>query len=288
MPRRSQSKGRETNKSNSQNDRALQYFEQILKENGTFKCNVENCYKILNGKKCSNLVAHIRCSHLKIYERFIAPTKDKSYYELKRLKFVQNCAEIIAINGRPFTALQDSGFRKIVEKDLEELREHNCGFNLDDEHFIELKDYIQEVASKIKNKIKADTRAKFVSLMVDSARKNDKSFLGINIQYAVDGRVELRLLGMVQLKQAHTAQYIKEVIVTCLLLYDIGVDQIVSITTDNGANMLAMIDLFNKADDNTDAVNNADDDDQEHINNDSNINADESVESASVSTIIII
>lgn len=181
--------------------------------------------------------------------------------------------------------MHDSGFRKIVEKDLEELREHDCGFNLDDEHFTELKDYIQEVASKIKNKIKAETRAKFVSIMVDSARKNDKSFLGINIQYTVDGGVELRLLGMVQLKQAHTAQYIKEVIVTCLLLYDISVDQTVSITTDNGANMLAMIDLFNNSDDDANAVNDASDDIHVHINNETNTNANENVENASVSTI---
>lgn len=59
MSGRSQSKRKESNKSSSQNDRALQFFEQISKENGTYKCIAENCHKILSGKKGSNLVAHI-------------------------------------------------------------------------------------------------------------------------------------------------------------------------------------------------------------------------------------
>lgn len=280
----SQNKRRQTKKTNSQNERALQYYELVSPDKSTYKCIAENCNKILNGRKSSNLVTHLRSIHSKLYEDFVAVI-DMKHYELKRLKFIQNCSEIIAINGRPFTALNDSGFRKIVEKDLDELRKHNCGINMDDEHFTEIKDYIESVATKIKNKIIMETKDKLLSIMVDIARKNDRSFLGINVQYTMNGAVELKLLGMIELKEAHTALYIKQVITCCLMLYGISIDQIVSITTDNGANMLAMINLFNADVNDNDDASGALEEVNPNYENENNSTVNENIETASVSSI---
>lgn len=231
---------------NSQSNRALKYFEQItIGNNIKFQCIDKDCAKVIDGKKISNLVSHYRVCHKQIYHEIIAIKKDENYYGRKRLQFIQNCAEMVAINGRPFLSLTDSGFRKFIDADLKELQEAGWGISFDDTSYTEIKAYITKLALKVENKIKIETNAQFLSIMVDIARKNNRSFLGISAQYMICGVVKVRALGMKQLKSAHTAKYIKDVITNCLTLFDIKIDQVVSMTTDNGSNMLAMIDLFN-------------------------------------------
>lgn len=237
---------------NSKTEKAQRYFTQIDLDNNenprkkTHKCNIPNCEKYLNGENPSNLVTHLRYCHKQIYEEIIGPEKSAAYYLKKSLKFIQNCAELVAINGRPFSSLQDSGFRKFVDNDFNELKE--AGYAVDLRDKLEIKKYITELANKIKSTIKIESKERFVSLMVDIGSKNSRSFLGISVQYLINGLICVRCLGTIQLKHSHTAVYVKEVITDCLLLFDISVDQIASITTDNGANMLAMIDLFNSDD----------------------------------------
>ncbi|KAL7724147.1 hypothetical protein ACLKA6_017654 [Drosophila palustris] len=50
---------------------------------------------------------------------------------------------------------------------------------------------------------------------------------------------------MIQLFQSHTGQYIKNKIVEIIREYDIELDQIFSITSDNGRNMVKAIELLN-------------------------------------------
>lgn len=268
----------------SQTEKAKKYFTPVSidGENQLFKCTILNCKKIINGKKQANLVSHIRACHQQIYKNEIAPTKDEKYYKEKRLKFVQNCAELIGINGRPFGSLLDSGFQKFVESDLKELSEGGDGLNINDNGFKEIRAYIEQIAVKIKNQIKCEVKGQFICLMVDIARKNNKSFLGINIQYTVDGIVKCRSLGMKQLKQAHTSKFIKEVISNCFLLFDITVDQLVSITTDNGSNMMAMIDLYNDDDVNSEE-NNSEESQQGGNNNVINSNGTTTEENVCIS-----
>lgn len=245
----SQNVSRPKTQANSQADRAIQYFEKIeddVDNNNYYRCIIGECRKILNGKKTANLVCHIRVCHKDIYGKKIAPKQSQHYYLYNRLKFVQNCVEMVTINGRPFNSLLDSGFQKCVEEELKELRENGFGINIGDTGFSEIQNYVENVANKIRNKIKAETKTTFVSLMVDIAKKNNVSFLGVSMQFAVDSAIRVRSLGMMQLKESNTAQYIKEVISNCLAHFDIELDQVTSITTDNGSNMLAMIDLFNK------------------------------------------
>lgn len=229
---------------NSQTDKALTHFSTVDDcDNKTHRCNVENCGKYLMAKKPSNLVAHLKSCQKPIYNEISAQKYDDKYYLKKRLQFIQNCAELVAINGRPFHCLTDSGFLKFVEKDANELTEAGFGVNLQDK--TEVKCYISKLADKIKSKIKCEAKGSFISVMVDIGSMNNRSLLGISVQYLAGGSIRVRCLGTIELKSSHTALYIKEVITNCLLMFDISIEQVISITTDNGSNMLAMIDLFN-------------------------------------------
>lgn len=116
----------------------------------------------------------------------------------------------------------------------------------------------------VKDRIKKETGNRMVSLLIDSATKHDRyffafadsrnsksinfflanirrSFLGILAQYYVDGKLVVRTLGVRRLLSSHTGNYIAVVIKEVLESYDISVDQIYSITADNGANMIKAV-----------------------------------------------
>lgn len=253
----------------SKTEKSRQYFTRIddfdfvLLSNKTHKCNL--CNKYLTAKNESNLFTHLRYCHKEIHDEIVSLANDENYFKKKRLKFIQNCVEITTINGRSILSLNDSGFQKLIEKDLNEL--NGAGFGVDFKRKVEIKNYIKSTANKITTKIKYETKNRFISLMVDVGSKNGRSFLGISIQYLFNGVVCIRCLGTVELKGSHTAAYIKNVTTTCLVSFDISsTQQIASITTDNGANMLAMIDMFNQDFCVDDDDHDEDDDDEDNSN----------------------
>lgn len=162
--------------------------------------------------------------------------------------FIQNCVEIVTVNARPFRILSDSGFKKLVFEQLQELEQGNCGINLSNENFPEIKTYIVNVSKKIIEQIKVEAKNKMVSLMVDIATKNNKSLIGISLQYIVRGNILVRSIGMIEMKESHTAVYISKLMKECLTLYNISTKQIISITSDNASNMIAMVNHFNAGD----------------------------------------
>lgn len=100
-----------------------------------------------------------------------------------------------------------------------------------------------------------------LSLKVDSASKHGRHLFCINAQYTMDeqvvtstlGNVQvfyvkiecvltyLFILGMIDVKERQTAKFLKTKIVETLPKYNIKLDQVVTVTCDNGANMLAAV-----------------------------------------------
>lgn len=74
--------------------------------------------------------------------------------------------------------------------------------------------------------------------MVDAAKRNGRAIFGISIQYKYEAVVTI---GMCELKDSYTADYLADVLVAVLAKYGITLAQVLSITTDNGANMIAMV-----------------------------------------------
>lgn len=77
--------------------------------------------------------------------------------------------------------------------------------------------------------------------MVDSATRNGRSIFGINIQYKNNGLLKIATLAQREHLSSHTAAYLKVILVEVLSKYGIDLLQVISITSDNGSNMLAMI-----------------------------------------------
>lgn len=113
--------------------------------------------------------------------------------------------------------------------------------------FVELKAYIEHVGNEVKEIIMKNLENRFVAIMLDIASKNNRSVIGIYVQYIHEGCVKIQSLGIIVLEAAHTAEYITEVVNDCLASYNIPKDRLIAITTDNASSMLAMIKIFDKS-----------------------------------------
>lgn len=222
-------------------EKAMAYFEGVDKQiietlNKTHKCTL--CGGLYNGQKHYNLVIHLSRRHEHIFEQI---SEQKEPLAVKRLKLLQNFTEIISVNGRPFEYLHDSGFQKIIEGQLEELKMGGKALNMSDHGLEEVKENLKQTAQKIREIIRNEVKSQPLSLMVDAVTRHRRSILGISIQYSINGNLRIRSIGMIQLTQKHTGRYLADLIIKRLEEFGINLVQIITITTDNGANVQKMI-----------------------------------------------
>lgn len=235
------------------------------------------CNSTISGQKQSNIVAHMESKHLEIFRKRLsekAKTKfDTGAVEIRRLRLIQNMTESVTRNGRPLAMLCDTGYRKIIQKELEALQKtgHGTGFT-DGKNKCPpvVLDHIKYLSTEIIDAVKLEINGLLLSLMIDIGSRNGRDILGISIQYMHHQRVVIRSLGMILFKESHTALNIKNKLMACLTLFGIKPNRIVSITSDNASNMIAMVKTFNQAveDEQGGIDNDADGDDDESDAND--------------------
>lgn len=68
-----------------------------------------------------------------------------------------------------------------------------------------------------------------------------KSFLGVTLHYLSDQQLRSATLGVVELSETHTADYISDKLLTTLNEWEISLDIILAVVTDNGANIVKAI-----------------------------------------------
>ncbi|XP_065314825.1 zinc finger BED domain-containing protein 4-like [Gordionus sp. m RMFG-2023] len=126
--------------------------------------------------------------------------------------------------------------------------------------------------------LKKEIYQKLISLKLDIATRYDRSILGINIQFIDNGEIKLRTLCMKEIKERHTSEYLKKIILDVLNEHEIRIDQIYTITTDNAANMIKLIKLLihhDEEDDEDDILNDYLDNDNLNNNDDIIVNENE-------------
>lgn len=105
----------------------------------------------------------------------------------------------------------------------------------------EVKQLLQKTARKIQEKIAKETENRPLSLLVNITTRQRRSICGFSLQYVFNGQLKVRSIGMIELLNKHTGQYIAEVIMKHLNELGISLKQIITITTDKGSNVLKMI-----------------------------------------------
>lgn len=222
--------------------RARHFFALESDGSSMYKCLL--CNQIKSGKQLTNLVTHLKSMHKDEYSNNVC-NPEKSY-AVKRLQLLQNCVEKVTINKEPFQNILKSAFQKLIQRKLNKLNFAGHNLNLSDPNLPSVKNHIKETATKIRERIKCEVKNEMVSVMVDIASKNSRSVLGISIQYILNDTHVIRTIGLVELKESHTADYIADLIYECLQSYQIDLIQVISLTTDNAANMGATIKRLNE------------------------------------------
>ncbi|KAI8126496.1 putative AC transposase [Lucilia cuprina] len=97
-----------------------------------------------------------------------------------------------------------------------------------------------EVAENIVKSISAECENRLISLKIDSASRLARNIFGISAQYIKNDEINSRILAMVELKGQHscTSKNLAIEILNVLNKYKINLQQIVTITSDNGSNMI--------------------------------------------------
>lgn len=229
----------------SRNEKAKIFFEPIEGDKDNDKCKIERCGRIVSVRNPSGRVSHLRSCHSEIYKDAIDPDfLDEKTIQMKRLIFIQNCAEIVSVNGRSFSHLNDSGFQNMIAKQIQELKDNKCGVDL--HNFKEVKKYIGDASIQIIEIIKKEVVNHFVALMIDAGSKNRMSILSMNVQYVIDGSIVIRNIGMIRMMERHTARYIKSMVLDRLKVFGIDVMKVIAIASDNAKNFKAAIKLVDE------------------------------------------
>ncbi|KAI8116039.1 hypothetical protein CVS40_11832 [Lucilia cuprina] len=96
------------------------------------------------------------------------------------------------------------------------------------------------LSQNVRKEITADLCQRLVSLKIDSTTRLSRNVFGISAQIIKNSEVQSRILGMVELKGAgsSSSRNLATEILNTLTKYNVNLNQIISITSDNGADMI--------------------------------------------------
>ena len=216
----------------------LSYFEyDVVKNISMCKIVGDNfhlCGKKYAGRKAGNLKRHILTDHAKYAEKDginLKRARKEADQQASEDKLNLACIKMVCENHIPFHFFDSEAFKMLMDPIIQDM---NITIN---SRNIPLK--IGELAGQVRDRISAEVQGKMISLKVDGVSKLGRSVLGINMQMIVDQKIVVRTLGMPEMKERHTSSFITSTILSKLATFGIGIGQIYSCTSDNGANMIA-------------------------------------------------
>lgn len=230
-----------------QSEEIRNYFIEKEKKN---ECKL--CKKQFSGNNITNLKRHLSQNHndVKINnegeEHLNLAKKRKIVIETNAEIIKKSCVQIIA-EGHPLQILDSRGFRAIMDPIYESLK-----MNIINRHNI--MEYITNIFETDKQKLKRDICKQMISLKIDAATRLNRSMLGINVQFVKNEKIIIKTLAMTEMTVSHTSQNLKEEILKSLENYNIKLEQVYSITSDNGRNMIKAVHLLNDNEENENSL----------------------------------
>lgn len=210
-----------------------------------------SCQQKISNNHHGNKIRHLKTAHPNIYDRI---RKIKKKTKLRNASgritvqlSIENVyaafVELVSKNGRPIRICKDSGMRKLLDPILEAINvSTGQQFTIND---LIIKEKVNQAYEFVQNKIINEIESKSISLMIDITTKHNRSVLGINIRYLIDGQIVSRTIGMEPLTKNHTAEYIHKVLRSILVKYGIKPNQIIALATDNAGNVVNVTDYLN-------------------------------------------
>ena len=145
---------------------------------------------------------------------------------------------LVLQNGVSFNMFSGDGI-EILTRDLAK----KFGIKISREN---MRQEIQTLAEKKRSDLKSELNGKFIFLKVDGASRHRRSFLGVNTQFFSNGKILIKTLAVIDIHARHKAEDIQNALENVLDKFGIQKEQILGISTDNGSNMVKMVNDFGK------------------------------------------
>lgn len=234
--------------------KVIECFSVELIENGNkrFSCQIDSCTQRYMSQSAA--IRHIRQNHNEFYleiqkNKTNKPATDDSLSDLLEIRVKVSpkeiwkaCVELIAVNALPLSVVEYPAFKRILEPYIISLKRQGVDLVINRQN---IKEKIEQTSKTITNLIAEQAKNKMLCLMIDIASRYNRAVLGVSISYFHDGKLRIRTIGMHALRFSHTARNLKEIIMKNLRDYNIRIEQVISVTSDNGRNMLKTIALIN-------------------------------------------
>lgn len=124
-------------------------------------------HKILKEEEEFQRILYQRTSRLWKSSRSVSATE----------QLIAACVELVTVNGRPFTLLDDSGFRKIINPIVANLPEKPIINRKTIPH------HIDAFADNLRSSIIKELKGKMLSLKIDGVVRHLRSVIGVNVQF---------------------------------------------------------------------------------------------------------
>lgn len=234
----------------------IECFESKQDDNGkqVYSCRIDGCHKTYTQKSSS--IRHLQKHHKEVYQaiqcgkleanekKTNSPISFEIRVKVNPEDIMDACAELITVHGLPLSVVEYPAFKRVLNPYVIALKMKGVHLSINKNS---MKERIKNRTNEVKKIIRSETKNKMVSLMVDIATRYNRSVLGISISYMYGGQICIRTISLHVLKAAHTGSYVSNLLREILSDYNICLSQIVSITTDNGKNMIkavALLDAF--------------------------------------------
>lgn len=209
-------------------------YEKYLEiKSQTFNPESKNHNKELSDKLC----AEFSLSHINVNE-----TEKKKLNEkrprlahngfLRKDDIIDSCVELVTVNGRPFSLMNDSGFRMLLDPIIMK----TCPSLVIDENNI--MKYVTDKANKIKSSIVGCLKHQIIGLKLDCVTHCNRSFLGIHAQRYVADEVKLFTISIVEINVRMEPTELNEIIWNELSIFGISKQQIYCVTIDNCSELM--------------------------------------------------
>lgn len=194
----------------------------------------------------SGAIKHLKKSHKDVYN-CITMNKNKktvetSFPEIYKIRVTVNpkeifhaCVELITVNAIPISLVDSPAFKKLLKPYVLALELKGIKLVINRKNILK---YIAKKADEIRDLIKSKVKNKCLCLMADIGSRYNRSILGVNVAYMKNSKSCIHTIGMHPLRKSHTSENIRDTIKSNLSDYNLSLNQIFSITTDNGANLL--------------------------------------------------
>lgn len=231
----------------------LECFELTkINDETAFSCRIDGCHNKYSDKSSS--IRHLRKHHKEVYDTIkgeklfngnVNNAQSTHSFEI-RVKvnsdeIMDACADLICIHGLPLAAVEYPAFKKLLNPYILGLRTKGIEITVNQRT---IKEHITKRTEDLRRIIRRETKGRLISIMTDIATRYNRSVLGVSISYIFNGEICIRTIGMHVLKASHTGPYIRDILKEILSKYGIRLGQIISVTSDNGKNIVKAIALL--------------------------------------------